>query len=108
MALNCEASSPIQLKFELHWDFMPVLVPSKFEEDLIENELHCQDPNWLGPKKLRSELTRAESSKVRIDSYGMYGTGLESLACKMKCRREVFLTKMINPYPHCGLCYQPV
>ena len=23
MALNCEASSLIQLKFELHWDFMP-------------------------------------------------------------------------------------
>ena len=27
-ALNREASSPIQLKFELHWDFMPVLVAS--------------------------------------------------------------------------------
>ena len=40
MALNCEASSPIQLKFELHWDFMSVLVASKFEEDLIENEHH--------------------------------------------------------------------
>ena len=40
MALNCKASSPIQLKVELHWDFMPVLVSSKFEEDLIENEHH--------------------------------------------------------------------
>ena len=38
MALNCEASSLILLKFELNWDFMPVLVASKFEEDLIENE----------------------------------------------------------------------
>ena len=38
MALNYEASSPIKLKFELHWDFMPVLIASKFEEDLIENE----------------------------------------------------------------------
>ena len=38
MALNCEASSPIQLKFELHRDFVPVLVASKSEEDLIENE----------------------------------------------------------------------
>ena len=38
MALNCEASSPIQLKFKLHWDFMPVLVASKFEEYLNENE----------------------------------------------------------------------
>ena len=37
MVLNCETSNPIQLKFELHWDFMPVLVASKFEEDLIEN-----------------------------------------------------------------------
>ena len=37
MALNCEASSPIQLKFGLHWDIMPVLIASKFE-DLIENE----------------------------------------------------------------------
>ena len=37
MALNCEASSPIQLKFELHWDFTPDLVPSKFEEDLTES-----------------------------------------------------------------------
>ena len=40
MALNCEASSPIQLKFELFWDFMPVLVASKFEDDLIEREHH--------------------------------------------------------------------
>ena len=39
MALNCEASSPIQLKFELHWDFMPLLVASKFEED--HSELLC-------------------------------------------------------------------
>ena len=38
MALNCEASSPFQVKFELHWDFMTVLVASKFEEDLIKNE----------------------------------------------------------------------
>ena len=38
--LNCEASSPIQLKFELHWDFRSVLVASKFEEDLTENEHH--------------------------------------------------------------------
>ena len=44
MALNCEASSSIQLKFELHWDFMPVLVASKFEEDLIENEHHLFPP----------------------------------------------------------------
>ena len=39
-ALNCKASSQIQLKFELHWDFMPVLVASKFEEDMIENKHH--------------------------------------------------------------------
>ena len=39
MALNCEASCLIQLKFELHWNFMPVLVTSKFEEDLIENSI---------------------------------------------------------------------
>ena len=38
MALNCETNSPIQLKFEFHWDFMPVLVSSKFEEDMIENK----------------------------------------------------------------------
>ena len=43
-ALNCEASSPVQLKFELHWDFMPVLVASKFEEDMIENEHHFFSP----------------------------------------------------------------
>ena len=40
MALDCEASSPIQLKFKLRWDFMPVLVASKFEEDLIGNNHH--------------------------------------------------------------------
>ena len=40
MALKCEASSPNLLKFALHWDFMPVLVASKFEEDLIENQHH--------------------------------------------------------------------
>ena len=37
-ALNCKASSLIQLKFELYWDFMPVLNASKFEEYMIENE----------------------------------------------------------------------
>ena len=40
-ALNCENSSPIQLKFELHWDFMPA---SEFEEDMIENEHHIFSP----------------------------------------------------------------
>ena len=38
MAFNCETSIPIQLKFELPWDFMPVLVASTFEEDLTDNE----------------------------------------------------------------------
>ena len=44
MTLNCEASSPIQRKLELHWDFKPVLVESNFEEDLIENEHHFVSP----------------------------------------------------------------
>ena len=44
MALNCEASSTIQQKFELYWDFMPVLVASKFEEVLIENEHYFFQP----------------------------------------------------------------
>ena len=43
-ALNCKASSPTQMKFEIHWDFLPVLVASKFEEDLIENEQHFFPP----------------------------------------------------------------
>ena len=30
----------------------------------------------------------------------MYGTGLEMLACKTKCRNEDFSTKMFNPHPH--------
>ena len=46
MALNCEVSSLMQLKFELYWDFMPVLVVSKFEEDVIENE-----PNFFSTTK---------------------------------------------------------
>ena len=50
VVLKCEASSPIQLKFELHWDFKPILVASKFEEDLTENEHffffnHSRAPN---------------------------------------------------------------
>ena len=44
VALIYEASSPIQLKFELHWDFMPILVTGKFEEDLTENEHYFFPP----------------------------------------------------------------
>ena len=75
MALNCEASSPIQLKFELHWDFMPVLVASMFEEDLIENEHHLffttqgrVTPKWLirsGRNSNLSEILCQSSLPVR-------------------------------------------
>ena len=38
MGVNWEASSPIQLKFELPRDFMPVVLTCKFE-DLIKDHL---------------------------------------------------------------------
>ena len=31
-------TDPIRPEFELVWDFMPVLVTSKFDEDPIKNE----------------------------------------------------------------------
>ena len=66
MALNCEASSPIHQKFELHWYFMPVLVASKFEEDFIENEHHFFSttqgyvtPKWLIRSGRNSNLSES-------------------------------------------------
>ena len=37
-ARNSKVTDPIRLEFELVQDFMPVLVTSKFDEDLIKNE----------------------------------------------------------------------
>ena len=37
-ACNSEVTDSIQLELELVWDFMAVLVTSKFDEDLIKNE----------------------------------------------------------------------
>ena len=35
---NSEETNPIQPELKLVWDFMPVLVTSKFNEDPIKNE----------------------------------------------------------------------
>ena len=63
-ALNCEASSLIQLKFELPLEFMSVLVASKFE-DVIENEHHFffttqghVTPKWLIRSGCNSNLSQ--------------------------------------------------
>ena len=37
-ARNSEATDPIKPEFELVWDFMPILVTSKFDESPIKNE----------------------------------------------------------------------
>ena len=37
-ARNSEVTDSIQPEFELVWDFMAVLVTSKFDEDPIQNE----------------------------------------------------------------------
>ena len=37
-ARNSEVTDSIQPEFELVWDFMAVLVTSKFDEDPIKNE----------------------------------------------------------------------
>ena len=42
-ARNSEVTDSIQQIFELVWDFMAVLVTSKFDEDPIKNEWACLD-----------------------------------------------------------------
>ena len=37
-ALYSEVTNPIRPELELVWDFMPVLVTNKFNEDVIKNE----------------------------------------------------------------------
>ena len=40
-ARNSEVTDSIQPEFKLVWDFMAVLVTSKFDEDPIKNEWAC-------------------------------------------------------------------
>ena len=87
---NSEMNSPIFLKFELIWDFMPLLDFCKFHVDPIKNE-------W---DKLRTELSVADP----VHRGGHYNTILEAL-WKIGYRNKTY-TKMYIMLKHiCSLVW---
>ena len=57
-------SGPIWSKFKLFWDFMPVLVPSNFDDDLIKNEQASMETAFSHYKSMGRAANSIVSSPI--------------------------------------------
>ena len=97
MALNCEASSPIQLKFELHWDFMPVLITCC----LMEIEFRVTEKRWvhhfLHHKSMGKKVsTQGRKTAKWIILSGPNSNSFELLSCLCLSLLPASLTNILS------------